>query len=64
MIYLFAFRGVNLKVGKLRYVWPTIKYFLACAAMVIIKHVVILGSLKEVEDYFVSGKVIKSFGNE
>jgi hypothetical protein len=61
MIYLFAFRGVNLFPGWKSQTKASIKYFIAAACMMLIKRLVALHSMNEVLQYFVTGKVIKAF---
>ncbi len=64
LIYLFAFRGVNIKPTAAKKAWATFKYFLAAAAMVLIRNIVLMNSIKEVETYFTKGKFIQSFSQE
>lgn len=47
MIYLFAFRGVSLNPSIPKKAWATFKYFLAAAAMVVVKNLVLMNSIKE-----------------
>lgn len=62
MIYLFAFRGVNLYPGWMPKVKATIKYFIAAACMVIIKNILALSTMNEVQQFFMSDKLCKAFG--
>lgn len=64
MIYLFAFRGVNLKNTMGVKVWATFKYFLAAFLLVIIKDLVQMNSTDDVQRYFISKKFVKSFPPE
>lgn len=61
MIYLFAFRGVNLFPGWKSQTKASVKYFIAAACMILIKRIIALRSVNEVTQYFISGKVIKAF---
>jgi len=61
MMYLFAFRGVNLFPGWKSQLKATAKFIIAATCMFIIKDIIALHSMSEVFHYFVGGKVIQVF---
>ena len=61
MIYLFAFRGASLHPGWKSQVKGSIKYFLAAVCMIVIKHLIAFNTINEVQQFFVTGKVVQVF---
>lgn len=64
MIYLFAFRGINLNPTRARKVWAHFKYLFAACLMVVVKNLVLLKDLHEAQEFFTTDKIIKAFGTE